>query len=61
MWPERPNMKSMLHETLAVGRPALWELNLVFTVFEIEAYIELASGLINIRKNKFYKKKKYTK
>ena len=37
MWPERPNKKSMLHETQAERRTALWELNVVFIVLQSEA------------------------
>ena len=53
MWPERPNKKSMLHETPAERRATLWELNNVFIVLWSEAPVELASENRKWEKNDF--------
>ena len=38
----------MLHETPAERKTALWELNVVFTVLQSEARVELAAGIKKI-------------
>ena len=50
MWPERPNKKSMWHETPAERGAALRDLKNVFSVLWSEAGIELAFKKENGRK-----------